>query len=296
MDSDLNIILFADDTTLWHSDSDLIKLVSQFKLKFEKISSWIKSNNLFINWSKTKFMFITSGRMRKCTLPENIFLENKQVEVVNEFKLLGCILDSKLTFNQHFKNLRATILKKLFAIKRIFFLSEKIKVQFFKTFILPHFDYCASLFIYFTKTLITSHEKLYNLCLFHLVKLELNSLSIDIQAKTLEKFQLLPYCYRIFKRFAFFAFKITNKKILKIFQNKQVLSENEQSTRDLTRNIYYVPLCKSKSGQKSLSVSLPSLVNKVLRLSFNLSLQDFTKFINLNFAILFNKFKNCILV
>ena len=111
MDSDLNIILFADDTTLWHSDSDLIKLVSQFKLKFEKISSWIKSNNLFINWSKTKFMFITSGRMRKCILPENIFLENKQVEVVKEFKLLGCILDSKLTFYQHFKNLRATILQ-----------------------------------------------------------------------------------------------------------------------------------------------------------------------------------------
>ena len=106
----------------------------------------------------------------------------------------------------------------------------------------------------------------------------------------------MPYCYRIFKRFAFFAFKIISKKILKNFQNKLVLSENEQSTRDLTRNIYYVPLCKSKSGQKSLSVSLPSLVNKVLRLSFNLSLQDFTKFINLNFANLFNKFKNCILV
>ena len=102
MDSDLNIILFADDTTLWHSDSDLIKVVSQFKLKFEKISSWIKNNNLFINWSKTKFMYITSGRMKKCILPENIFLEKKQVEVVNEFKLLGCILDSKLTFNQHF--------------------------------------------------------------------------------------------------------------------------------------------------------------------------------------------------
>ena len=80
------------------------------------------------------------------------------MEVVNEFKLLGCILDSKLTFNHHFKNLRATSLKKLFAIKRIFFLSEKIEVQFFKAFLLPRFDYCASLFIYLTKTLITSHE------------------------------------------------------------------------------------------------------------------------------------------
>ena len=144
--------------------------------------------------------------------------------------------------------------------------------------------------------MITSHEKLYNLCLFHLIKLELNNLSIDTQAKTLEKFKLLPYCYRVFKRFAFFAFKVINKKILKDFQNKLLLSVNEQSTRDLTRNIYYVPLCKSKNGQKSLSVSLPSLVNKVLRLSCNLSLQEFTKFINLNLSILFKKFKNNILV
>ena len=50
--------------------------------------------------------------MKKCILPENVFLEEKQVEVVNDFKLLGCILDSKLTFNRYFKNLRATVLKK----------------------------------------------------------------------------------------------------------------------------------------------------------------------------------------
>ena len=39
------------------------------------------------------------------------------------------------------------------------------------------------------------------LCLFHLVKLELNSLSSDIHAKILEKFQLWPCYYRIFKHF-----------------------------------------------------------------------------------------------
>ena len=45
-----------------------------------------------------------------------------------------------------------------------------------------------------------------------------------------------------------------------------------------------------------ISVSLPSLVNKVLRLSFNPFLQEFTKLINLNLSILFNKLKNNILV
>ena len=54
-------------------------------------------------------MYITSGRLKKYILPENILLEKKQVEVVNKFKLLGCFLDSKLTFNHYFKQLRAKV-------------------------------------------------------------------------------------------------------------------------------------------------------------------------------------------
>ena len=50
--------------------------------------------------------------MKKCILPEKILRKKKQVEVVNELKLLECILDSKIKFNRQLKNLRATVLKK----------------------------------------------------------------------------------------------------------------------------------------------------------------------------------------
>ena len=73
--------------------------------------------------------------MKKCILPVNIFLEKKQVEVVNELKLLGCILYSKLTFNQHFKKLRATVLKIFLQLRELFFCLKNIKIQFFKTFL-----------------------------------------------------------------------------------------------------------------------------------------------------------------
>ena len=55
-----------------------------------------------------------------------------------------------------------------------------IKVHFFKTFLLPHFDYCASLFIYFSNTLINKLKKLYNLCLFVLLRLELKIFPVKI--------------------------------------------------------------------------------------------------------------------
>ena len=53
MDSVLNFIMFAVDTTFIHSDSDLIKVVSHIKLNFENIKSLIKIHNNFKKWSKT---------------------------------------------------------------------------------------------------------------------------------------------------------------------------------------------------------------------------------------------------
>ena len=57
--------------------------------------------------------------MRKCIFPENIFLENKQREVVNEFKLLEIILYSKITINQHFKKLKSNKFKIIICDKEI---------------------------------------------------------------------------------------------------------------------------------------------------------------------------------
>ena len=88
------------------------------------------------------------------------------IEVFDEFKLLGCFIDDKLSFKKHSSNLKTNVCRKLFAIKNIFFLSFDIKIHFFKTFLLPHFDNCASLFIYYSNTLINKLNKLYNLCLF----------------------------------------------------------------------------------------------------------------------------------
>jgi len=68
---------------------------------------------------------------------------------VTSFKLLGVTLDNKLTFTEHCSNLKKIINRKLYSIKRLFFLCTSVKIHFFKTFILPYFDYCLSLIIYF---------------------------------------------------------------------------------------------------------------------------------------------------
>ena len=90
-----------------------------------------------------------------------------------------------------------------------YFLSDKVKLHFFKSFILPHFDYCISLNIYFCKTTIGYLEKLYNSCLNKLLNLRLNSLHSYDQLDCLKKFNLFPYKFRFFFRVSMFAHKIT---------------------------------------------------------------------------------------
>ena len=50
----------------------------------------------------------------------------------------------------------------MFRIKRLFYLATSVKIQFFKTFILPYFDYCLSLIIYFPKSTFQSLNTFFN--------------------------------------------------------------------------------------------------------------------------------------
>jgi hypothetical protein len=140
-----------------------------------------------------------------------------------------------------FSNFRAKVTQKLFAIKKIFYLSYSIKLHFFKTFILPHFDYCSSLFIYFSNTLLENIKWLYKNCLFHLLDLDFRGKPKNEQYAILKPLNLLPYKYRILFRFSTFCFKILNKIILKDFFSDLKLNLNVKNTRCKTRNIINVP-------------------------------------------------------
>ena len=70
-------------------------------------------------------------------------------------------------------DIRITINRKLFTIKRLFYLSTSVEIQFFKTFILPYFDYCLSLLIYFPKYTIQKLRNCFNNCIYMLLKLKI---------------------------------------------------------------------------------------------------------------------------
>lgn len=108
-DTELQCVLFADDTTLIDCDSSLKGVIDKFKVKFSLLNIWFGYNKLFINWSKTKFMIISNVTENLTT----IRLDETEVEVVEDFKLLGITLDNKLSFTNYVNILKSTINKKL---------------------------------------------------------------------------------------------------------------------------------------------------------------------------------------
>ena len=99
--TNLDSILFADDTSQYDSSDNLVSLLRNFLKKFNKTTDWINHNHLFMNWSKTKFMCFSNTTQ---LVPDNITIDGNQVEFVKEFKLLGVIIDDKLSFDSHIKN------------------------------------------------------------------------------------------------------------------------------------------------------------------------------------------------
>ena len=119
----------------------------------EKMLNWSKFNYLQINWSKTFIMYIKNKKENSVDIPLSVKLFNIDIEIISKFKLLGVIIDKNLNFNDNFENISSKVYSCLFSLKSKFFLSFDTKLQFFKTFILPIFDYCLSLIIYYSKDL-----------------------------------------------------------------------------------------------------------------------------------------------
>ena len=88
-------ILFADDTTLYHSDSDFTKLRREIESDLKTLSDWFAANKLSLNISKTNFVVFEKSKQSACDI-DTLTLGNKTINKINCTKFLGIYIDDKL--------------------------------------------------------------------------------------------------------------------------------------------------------------------------------------------------------
>ena len=135
--------LYADDITQYASD--VSPMVFQFVINSDLsvLSRWFRTNFLQINPAKTQAIAIGPSSYQY-----EFDLNDSNVHTKDTLKILGVVLDSKLTFKAHIKEQLNKACAKASALRRIRkFISKDVLVRLYKAYVLPHLEYCSPLLL-----------------------------------------------------------------------------------------------------------------------------------------------------
>ena len=103
--SEFDTTLFADDTYLTLSDSNLKNLEKRVNKELQNVGNWVRRNKLSLNFNKTNYMIINKQPAKTVDIDFNLTTNGVSVEKVHSVKYLGVVIDDKLTWAEHLKQL-----------------------------------------------------------------------------------------------------------------------------------------------------------------------------------------------
>ncbi len=102
--------MFADDTNIFLSGNNLKEMTETFNVEIKKIHKWLQVNKLSINIDKTNCMIFRSKKKHKA--PKlNIAIDGKILEMVNQTKYLGVLMDEFLSWKAHINHVASKVEK-----------------------------------------------------------------------------------------------------------------------------------------------------------------------------------------
>ena len=107
-------VKYVDDTTLWESIAPDMNN-SKLQTAANQVTNWCTNNNMQINCDKTKEMIIYFGK-KVINIPDKT-MNGKQLERVEKSKLLGIIINNKLTWDDHVNYICAKVSKRIYFIR-----------------------------------------------------------------------------------------------------------------------------------------------------------------------------------
>ena len=100
--SNSTIHVFADDTNLTLSHSNVSTLQQNINDELVNVSNWLKVNKLSINFNKTEFMVpVVTAKQNKPEL--RVLIDNNPIKQSHHIKYLGILIDDNLNWKQQIK-------------------------------------------------------------------------------------------------------------------------------------------------------------------------------------------------
>lgn len=162
------INMYADDMVLSVSGFNINEILKDMNEELSRVGLWLCLNKLKLNVRKSKGMIIRGSKTvnndesdMEC-MPQ-LKVGGEVIEMVDEYKYLGLIVDDKLYFKPHVNFIIKKIGKKVGYLRRISGkLTSWTRNMVYNSIIRPHFEYCATVFYQLGKNNIQRLQVLQN--------------------------------------------------------------------------------------------------------------------------------------
>ena len=140
------INLFADDTSLFHTHDNFESLIRETNQELIRISTWLATNKLVLNISKTNYIMFTSKGKSYNKNVNNIQIDGNNIQKVNKTKFLGIVIEEHLNWAMHITHLCNIIARKLGILQKLrYFIPAYVLKILYHSLILSHLQYCTLL-------------------------------------------------------------------------------------------------------------------------------------------------------
>ena len=165
----LDFLLFADDTTILYSSSDIVSKIPLVNRELTEVSNWFKANKLSVNATKTNYMIMGTQYMTSMeddgVSNVDIILDNTKLQRVDNTKFLGVTIDENLSWKNHIDGITKTISRNIGMINKLkFFIPERILRTLYCTLVLPYINYGILIWGKACKTYLEKIHKLQKWC------------------------------------------------------------------------------------------------------------------------------------
>ena len=255
----LAFVLFADDTNIVLSHTNLNELIDTLNAELRKVSSWFKCNKLSLNISKTNFMHYQTTHTN-IELPCNIIIDTMHLVKKDNVKFLGITIDKHLTWNQHVNNISISIAKGIGILYKVkHYLLEDSLLMIYNTLILPYLNYCNIVWG-------NCHETKLN----HILLLQKKAVRICTNSTYLAHTNPLYHRLKVFKihdintlQIAMFMFKYNKELLPPVFSNFFSYNKSLHSYPTRSRNNIHLNNPKILLAHKSLRHHGPDIWNSL---------------------------------
>ena len=134
---------YADDLRiliLSYSSTDLVASRQKMQIDISNLSHWASKSGMAFNVSKC--FSVTFDRSRQLPYPCNFRIDDTLIPHKDNFRDLGVIVSTPLSFNKHIDEIVSKAFSRLGLIYKLFSLkSQKSVVRLYKSFVRPILEY-----------------------------------------------------------------------------------------------------------------------------------------------------------